>query len=465
MKNESDLLPESVTHEEPVYSLSQLAGAINSALSDLGSGWVEAEVQKLTVAQSGHRYIDIADEDELKMSVIVWKGRWSNIGYEPEDGDLAELHFTKIDYYAPYGKLSLHVDNIRQVGVGELVRRKKEILERLESDGLTDESRKLPLPRFPRRIGLISGKDSDAKQDVIKAIQDRWPPAEILFHPSVVEGVNAPGSIIDAIGRLQDQRDVDVIVIARGGGNITSLYVFDDERLCRAIFACAKPVVTAIGHTKQRPNCDLVADACSDVPGKTAELVVPSVREMKDELTIARRELDVIYEIVLSLEKELDNHAAQLRPTRRLRELATEIDVCSEKLSSISTKFFDGTASELSIMNTQITASFKHALLRLVQLDKECVDLAAHIKKSASVSLDKYVRRLELKQGILLANDYRAHGYMLVHRDGHRLRSIHDFKAGDDVELSAEGGSASASIKDIKHEKNEAEYKGGYTVG
>ena len=262
-----------LTDTQSALSVSQVAGRIDSALRELGDGWVEGEITSINVHRSsGHAYLTLADESS-SLDACIWKGRMSRCEPLPAQGDLVQAHYERVDFYAPRGSTKLILDRVRPTGDGELLRRRAETLRRLQADGLCDPDRRKPLPAFPRRVGVIAAR-GDANVDVIQALRRRFPPQHIAFCAASVQGVHAVGSVIDALGRLQSIEGVDVIVIARGGGSTADLLAFDDERLCRAIFACAVPVITSIGHTKDRPNCDHVAAAFAPVPAKAAELAI-----------------------------------------------------------------------------------------------------------------------------------------------------------------------------------------------
>jgi exodeoxyribonuclease VII large subunit len=215
-----------------VPRVSQLAVSIQRALRDIGSGWVEGEVQGRKTVK-GHTYFTLADAN-TSLNCCVWRSRAARIRQWPDEGALVQVHFDKVDLYAPRGTVSLHVDDIRLTGEGELLARKQATLDRLAAEGLVARARR-PLPVFPRRVGVIAARDSDAKTDVIKALQERWPSVHIVHRAAFVEGVYAVDSVIDALAQMQDVHAVDVIVLARGGGGVRDLVAFDDERLSRGV--------------------------------------------------------------------------------------------------------------------------------------------------------------------------------------------------------------------------------------
>jgi exodeoxyribonuclease VII large subunit len=329
-----DLFTDTATPATP--RVSQLAIDIQRALREVGSGWVEGEVQRRKTI-GGHTYFTLADED-ASIDCVVWRSRAQRIQQWPAEGQLVQVHFERVDFYARRGSTSLHVDAIRLTGEGELLARKQATLDKLTADGLVARARR-PLPGYPRRVGVIAAAHSDAKTDVIKALRERWPAVHIVFRAALVEGVRAVDSVIGALAHLQDIDAVDVIIVARGGGGVRDLVAFDDERLCRAVFACDVPVVTSIGHTAQRPNCDHVSAAYADVPARTAELVVPSAVELCQDLD----RYGVLLENVPKLLRDQVGDLAELweraRPQTSLRRRDAELDVLDSRLRGAAASF------------------------------------------------------------------------------------------------------------------------------
>lgn len=323
---------------ETTLRVSHLAISIQRALRDVGSGWVEGEVQKFRRPSSGHVYFSLADEDAT-VECCIWRSRAGRVDQWPAEGTLVQVHFEKVDFYARQGRVSLHVDALRLTGEGELLARKEATLARLRIDGLVERARR-PLPAFPRRVGVIAARNSDAKADVIQAMRDRWPCVHIVHRAALVEGVRAVDSVIDALAHLQDIAGVDVIVVARGGGGVRDLVAFDDERLCRAIFASAVPVVTSIGHTPQRPICDLVAAAYADVPARTAELVVPSEADLTAALDRASVALSHLPTQVRAQRGQLAAAWERARPRQSLERRNLQLSTFDAQLQQTAVGFY-----------------------------------------------------------------------------------------------------------------------------
>lgn len=407
-------------------SVTQLAGRVGAALRGLGEGWVEGEVTQISLHRSsGHLYLTIADES-ASLDACIWKGRVERCQPLPAQGDLVQAHFERVDFYAPRGSTKLIVDRLRPTGEGELLRRRAETLRRLQAEGLCDPDRRKPLPAFPRRVGVIAAR-GDANVDVIQALRRRFPPQDVVFCAASVQGVRAVGSMIDALGRLQSVAGVDVIVIARGGGSTADLVAFDDERLCRAIFACAKPVITSIGHTKDRPNCDHVASAFAPVPAKAAELAIRhSAEELVQELDRNRsrlaRVLDRPRETVERLGATLT--ASKARVARKQMDLLAALD--------------------------RRSAEALRELRRRLALRREAVQAGGErLAPSATRLLVRQSERLQALGAVIDAKDFRRRGWaMVADGDGRALTSVSELSAGDRVRLHFADGAAVAGIEE-----------------
>ncbi|HEX5309954.1 MAG TPA: exodeoxyribonuclease VII large subunit [Solirubrobacteraceae bacterium] len=408
-------------------SVTQLATRVGSALRELGDGWVEGEVTQISLHRSsGHVYLTIADES-ASLDACIWKGRVERCRPLPAQGELVQAHFERVDFYAPRGSTKLIVDRLRPTGEGELLRRRAETLRRLRADGLCDPERRKPLPAFPRRVGVIAARN-DANVDVIQALRRRFPPQDIVFCAASVQGVHAVGSVIDALGRLQSVEHVDVIVIARGGGSTADLVAFDDERLCRAIFACAKPVITSIGHTKDRPNCDHVAAAFAPVPAKAAEL---AIRHSAQEVV-----------------QELDRHSARLaRVLDRPRET---VDRLGTMLSASKARVARKQIDLLAALDRRSAEALRELRRRLAQRREAIEADNARLGPSATRLLARQSERLQSLGAVVDAKDFRRRGWAMVADGGGRaLTSVAELRAGDRVELHFADGAAVASIEQV----------------
>jgi exodeoxyribonuclease VII large subunit len=414
-------------------SVSDVAGGIGRALRGLGDGWIEGEVTAINAHRSsGHVYLTLADES-ASLDACIWKGRVQHCRPLPSQGDLVQAHFERVDFYAPRGSTKLILDRIRPTGDGELLRRRAETLNRLRADGLCDPDRRKPLPAFPRRVGVIAARN-DANIDVIQALRRRFPPQDIVFCAASVQGVHAVGSIIDALGRLQGADGVDVIVIARGGGSIADLLPFDDERLCRAIFACAKPVVTSIGHTKDRPNCDHVAAAFAPVPAKAAELV------------ISRSAAELV--------EELDRHLLVL--ARVLERPRVMVERMGERLQSSRARVTRKRLDLLAALDRRSAEAMRELRRRLTTRHEGIARESERLAPSAVRLLARRDERVAALGAILDAKDFRARGWVMVADGGGRpVKGLAGLRPAQTLALHFADGVVGARITDMAREEDD----------
>jgi exodeoxyribonuclease VII large subunit len=313
-----------VEQQLEVAAVSEYAARIERALRKVGGGVVEGEVQKPKRVSAGRMLVfDITDGDAV-LSCKVFAKDLRRLEHVPAHGDLVQVSIERPDFYAATGRVSVIVTGVRLAGEGELLRRRSELLERLAAEGLTDPERRKPLPAFPRAVGVIAGRSSDGMSDVIRALRDRFPPVHAVTCGALVQGAAAPRDLIDALARMQEHPLVDVVVVARGGGSVQDLVAFDDERLCRALFACAKPVITAIGHTDNVPVCNHVTWAAY-TPSRSAEMAVPAAAELRQGIALAARRVDDVPARLARGAERLAAHAARLRAVTRLDALLDDV--------------------------------------------------------------------------------------------------------------------------------------------
>jgi exodeoxyribonuclease VII large subunit len=215
------------------------------------------------------------------------RGRFDALKLELENGRRVHV-YGRPELFEAKGDFSLRALSIEHFGLGDHLAALERLKAKLAGEGLFAPERKRRLPLFPRRVGLVTGNDAAAKRDILTAIQTRFPPARVLVAETYVQGPYAAGAMIDAIAELSKAPELDVIVLARGGGSFEDLLPFSDERLVRAVASCTVPVVSAVGHEQDTPLCDLAADVRASTPSVAARLVVPDADELVERLARAR---------------------------------------------------------------------------------------------------------------------------------------------------------------------------------
>ncbi|HEY9265206.1 MAG TPA: exodeoxyribonuclease VII large subunit, partial [Mycobacterium sp.] len=245
-------------------------------IDKLGAVWVEGQIAQLTLRpNSNTAYITLRDPAaDMSLSLTCPRALVTNAPVKMTDGTQV-IVFGKPSFYTGRGTFSLRVSEIRAVGIGELLARIDRLRRLLDAEGLFDPRLKRPIPFLPGTIGLITGRASAAEHDITAVATGRWPAVRFAVRNTVVQGPNAVPQIVDALRALDADPDVDVIVLARGGGSVEDLLPFSDETLCREIARCTTPVVSAIGHEPDNPLCDLVADLRAATPTDAAKRIVP----------------------------------------------------------------------------------------------------------------------------------------------------------------------------------------------
>jgi exodeoxyribonuclease VII large subunit len=269
-----------VVHIVEVADLTQYLRQVLVGDPLLADVWVRGEVAEVSLAKSGHAYFRLQSPG-AQVQCVMFASDVRRHGGPPQAGALVLAH-GRVDFYEARGSLQLYVDLISPEGTGELYLQIEALKLRLDREGLFAPERKRPLPRFPRRIGVVTSEGGAVLHDIITILTRRYPLAEVVLAPSSVQGDRAPEEIVAALRRLNEWEDergrVDVIIVARGGGSLTELSAFNDERVARAIFASSIPVVSAVGHETDHTIADLVADLRAPTPSAAAEIVSPDLR-------------------------------------------------------------------------------------------------------------------------------------------------------------------------------------------
>ncbi len=279
------------TTPESPWPLRVFSEKLKQHIERAPAAWIEGQLLEANV-RNGHAYLTMRDVDvEYSLSVNVWSSVMRRLETKPEVGSRVVARLAP-NLYLKTGRLSMVASDVRPVGLGDLLARLERLRHALAEEGLFDPSRKRRLPLLPQRIGLVTGRNSDAEKDVIRNSTLRWPAVEFLVRNTAVQGVNAVPEVIAALRELDADPSVDLIVIARGGGALEDLLPFSAEELVRAVADATTPVVSAIGHEADRPILDDVADLRASTPTDAAKRIVPDLAEERSGIDQARTRMD-----------------------------------------------------------------------------------------------------------------------------------------------------------------------------
>ena len=266
------------TSSESPAPVRVVSEAIKDYVDRLGPIWIEGEISELNERSGMMAFMRLRDTSvDMSISVMCHKSVIATVKPLPDNARV--VMYAKPSWYTKNGSLSFSAREIRQVGVGELLARLEALKNLLATEGLFDSDRKVSLPLLPKVIGLICGRNTDAEKDVVENAKRRWPSVQFEIREVTVQGAAAVSEVSDALRELEANKDVEVIIITRGGGSFEDLLPFSDESLVRLAASCTTPIVSAIGHEKDSPLLDLVADYRASTPTDAAKRVVPDILE------------------------------------------------------------------------------------------------------------------------------------------------------------------------------------------
>ncbi|MEI6234238.1 MAG: exodeoxyribonuclease VII large subunit [Planctomycetota bacterium] len=298
--------------------------------------WLEGEISNFKAYGSGHIYFTLKD-DGAQLSSVIWKTSAERLKFVPDDGAKVLAH-GRLSVYEPRGTYQFIVDRLEPLGVGDLAAAFEQLKKRLAAEGLFDPERKRPLPRYPRRIGIVTSPSGAALQDMIKVIFARWP-VELIIAGVQVQGDRASGEIasaIAALNRLRGDDRPDVLIVGRGGGSLEDLWAFNEEAVARAIVASDIPVISAVGHEVDFSIADFAADVRAATPSHAGEMVVPRFDETLEYLDTLREALPKALikrmDIARRRLESIEQSYALRHPEQRIAMLRQRLDDLSQRL-------------------------------------------------------------------------------------------------------------------------------------
>jgi exodeoxyribonuclease VII large subunit len=374
--------------------------AIKEYLDRLGPIWIEGEIAELNERSGGMAFLRLRDSSvDMSLSVMCHKSVLASVAPLPANARV--VLYAKGSWYTKNGSYTLSAREIRQVGVGELLARLEALKTMLAAEGLFDSENKVALPLLPRKIGLICGRNTDAERDVVENAKRRWPAVQFEIREVTVQGAAAVSEVSAALAELEALADVDVIIITRGGGSFEDLLPFSDEGLVRLAAQCSTPIVSAIGHEKDSPLLDLVADFRASTPTDAAKRVVPDINEEIDLIEKLRDRASRFVRNMIELES---SKIANLSARPVLRDPAVMITSRLEIITGLrdrSIRSFQGRLAIAQEELQQVTARVR-ALSPQATLDRgyAVVQLAdGSIARDSAALKDGEKLRIRLAQG------------------------------------------------------------------
>ena len=418
-----------------IFSVSALNHYIKSIFDDndtLKSIYVRGEISSFRRHTSGHIYFTLKDE-KSRIKAVMFSFKALRLSFNPQEGDEVFV-LGRISTYPESGEYQLYVEEMEPFGKGKQLLELEKLKKKLALEGIFDESRKKPIPKFPRNIGLVTGKGSAASADMIKNITRRFPLVQIYMFPSLVQGSSAPSSLIKALKNAQ-KYDLDTIIIGRGGGANEDLSAFNDEGVVRAIAECKIPIISAVGHEIDFTLSDLAADVRVSTPTGASEKATPDKDGLYLKLDSTRTLLEtILLEKYRKLKEKFDFLAS--RPV--FKDPST---IYKEQLKDLK-----GYKDKLSIL---LVSSIKEDKHRYTSLKKGLFDEISKV-------VDSYKQQIaSLKGRLILLNPHSIleRGYSIISdEEGHVIESVENIEIGKTIVTILKDGTISATI--TKKEKN-----------
>ncbi|WP_346966565.1 exodeoxyribonuclease VII large subunit [Clostridium perfringens] len=315
---------------------------------------VKGEISNLKFHSSGHIYFSLKDENS-KVNCIMFKNNAVNLDFRLEEGMKVEIK-ARLGVYHKEGTYQLYCENIKKAGIGELFEEFHKLKKELSEEGIFDEKYKRALPKFPKRIGIITARTGAAVRDIINVIQRRNKSLDIILYPAKVQGENAADSIIEGIRYFNNEKSVDVIILGRGGGSIEELWAFNNRDLAYEIFNSRIPTVSAVGHEVDFTISDFVSDMRAPTPSAAGELVSPSLQEMINDLLNKKEFLHrAVDRRFLNAKRDVDLLYKGLKgnnPTHIIEKRIKEVNTLEEKLNFLGKRKIDKAKDELIALNS-----------------------------------------------------------------------------------------------------------------
>jgi exodeoxyribonuclease VII large subunit len=327
--------------------------------------WVSGEISNLTRPGSGHYYFTLKD-DSAQLKAVMWRSTAQRLRFDVRDG-MEVVVAGPVQVYEARGYHQIVAEQMQPKGIGALELALRQLQQKLAAEGLFAPERKRPLPRFPRRIALITSPTGAAVRDMIQVITRRWPRANIIVVPVAVQGDLAAGQIAGALRRVHQIPDVDVVICGRGGGSLEDLWAFNEEVVARAIHACQIPVVSAVGHEVDVTIADLVADCRALTPSEAAELVVPLESEVRLELDrLQQRMITSLNQSTRRARLKLDSLAQRrcfARPLEGIHERGRRLDELESRLKRSMKQVLESSRQEINALAASLNALSPLAVL------------------------------------------------------------------------------------------------------
>ena len=444
---------EAESAQPQVYSVSGLTRDIRAIMeAAFDSVWVEGEISNFRTVASGHSYFVLKD-GKAQIRCVLFKGYRAGIKFQPEDGDQVLL-FGRITVYDARGEYQIITESLEPRGLGALQKAFEQLKAKLEKEGLFDDAAKKPLPAVPWKIGVVTSSTGAAVRDILNVIRRRNPKVSVLLRPAKVQGEGSAKDIAQGIRDLNTVKDVDVIIIGRGGGSLEDLWAFNEEEVARAIFASRIPIVSAVGHEIDFTIADFVADLRAPTPSAAAELTVPVLNEILKDIR------SLTGELVETLCQQVEDYRDLLNRLMDRRFFHQPKEIFSphvQRLDDLHTRMVRSLEQGL-VIHQQRLEDRKHRLIqaspknKIQLLSEKLVGLQNRMVQNIQTQIRFRRERFEgFLKNMNAVNPLAIleRGYSICSKDDKSLNSSAEVKPGDNVKIRLSQGGLDCTVKNV----------------
>jgi len=441
--------------QEHIYTVSELNKEVYQLLSStFGVVWIEGEISNYLRSSVGHVYFSLKDE-RSQIRCAMFKQQNELVNFPIEDGKQI-LARARVGLYQPRGEYQLIADYMEEAGEGLLRQRFELLKNKLQQEGFFDSSNKLPLPEFPKTIGVITSPSGAAVQDIFNIANRRFPSINIIVYPTLVQGINATQKITKAIEIANERNECELLILARGGGSLEDLWSFNEEQVARAIFNSTIPIVSGIGHETDVTIADLVADYRAPTPSGATEIALPDADEIQQQLRSLIKELYNNMKLFSAVFRQkclsLDAKLQQNHPMSILEQYNQRLDLALLSIKTSPKEYITRISNRINLMHTCLLGSnplSKNQKMqsKLADTYRRLIVARERIFSDKKQSLSIVVAKLDGASPLNVLG--RGYAYVLDPNTQKNINSVRQIKVGTIIKTRLKDGSFGAKINSV----------------
>lgn len=414
--------------------------------------FVKGELSNVKSHPSGHIYFTLKD-DKSRIQSAMFRSSATQLKFRPENG-MNVLITGDVTVYETTGNYQLYVQSMQPDGVGALYLAFEQLKENLEKEGLFDARWKSPLPAFPQKIGVVTAQSGAAIQDICSTIERRYPLAEIILFPAVVQGAQAAPSIVQSIEQAESHGSIDVLIVGRGGGSIEDLWAFNEEIVARSIFSCRIPIISAVGHETDTTIADFVSDRRAPTPTAAAEMAVPARDELFERILDRKRALYNSLSNQIKIERKrlttMQTSYPLQFPERLYRPFTEKLIGFEGRLLRSSQDITGRRVSELQRLSSLLSTfapeqRIKEEHRNVTQFTERLTRVVQHDVRIRSERFQATIRMLQALNPL----NVMERGYSIIYQDGVVANSVNSLEVGENIHIKLQDGTAEAIVQTI----------------